>query len=706
MKRRAIRVLLVTLVMVLPLCGAAADLGSGTGAHGWRRPAYAPGELLVKYRPAVRTRTAEYFRQRWGVSILHTFAGIGVHHVKLPADMTVEEALDLYRHDTDVEYAEPNYYRHITATPNDTDYQSFLWGMTNTGQTVCPPEGTVCPPYPACVSGTPGASINAPSAWDVETDCTSVTVAIIDTGVDYNHPDLAANIASGGYDFVDNDNAPMDPNGHGTHVAGTIGAVGNNSQGVTGVCWTAQLLPLRAFDASGSGTASDIILAMEYAQNHGAKVINASYGGSQFSQAEYNEISNLNTGEVLLVAAAGNGPTNNDSTPSYPASYNLDNIIAVAATDQNDNLACFSNYGQTSVDVAAPGVNIYSAMPGRQTVFSDNFDGGDISDWTIEPASPPAHPSWGVFSPGYGGTGYSLADSPTGNYANNINISARPTNAIDLSGQTGTVLDFQLKGTILSGDYLYIEDSPDATNWTTRLGLYGSSGNWTEITVDLGNLDGTATAYFRFRLQTNGSGTADGVYIDDVKVTTAQAQDTYQFLDGTSMATPHVTGLAALVWSNAPTLTHLQVKARILNCVDRLASLSRKLVTWGRINAASSLNNVPAPPVGLSARGVSNSQINLTWATTYVGQIGFRIERKQGATDPFTEIANLPTNTSSYSDTGLTKGATYTYRIRAYTSNLSGYSAEVTATASEPSSSGGHGGGGGGGCFIDTALVK
>ena len=155
MGKRAIRILLMTLVMVLPLWGAG-DLGSGTGAFGGQRPAYAPGELLVKYKPAVRGQAAEYFRQRWGVSILHTFPRIGVHHVKLPADMTVEEALPVYRNDPGVEYAEPNYYRYIiTVPPNDTDYQALLWGMNNTGQQICPPEGNACVPD-TCVTGTRG----------------------------------------------------------------------------------------------------------------------------------------------------------------------------------------------------------------------------------------------------------------------------------------------------------------------------------------------------------------------------------------------------------------------------------------------------------------------------------------------------------------------------------------------------------------------
>jgi subtilisin family serine protease len=223
-------------------------------------------------------------------------------------------------------------------------------------------------------------------------------------------------------------------------------------------------------------------------------------------------------------------------------------------------------------------------------------------------------------------------------------------------------------------------------------------------------LDGTATAYFRFRLQTNGSLTADGVYLDNVQVTTAAVQDTYQFLDGTSMATPHVTGLSALVWANSTALSHLQVKERILNSVDRLQALSTTtpVFTQGRINAANSIRNVPAPPVGLSATAVSASQIDLTWASTYYGQIWFKIERQGGASGSFTQIADLTSTTSSYSDTtGLAGSTTYTYRVRAYTSdNPSAYSAEVSATTPAPPSGGGGGGGGGGGCFIDTALAK
>jgi subtilisin family serine protease len=697
MRMRAIRFLVVTVVMVAFLCGI--ELGSGAGVRGGRRPAYVPGELLVKCKPAVGALTAAQFERRWGVAAVRTFHDIGVHHLKLPADMTVEEALELYRSDPDIEYVEPNYYRYLTAAPNDTSF-GLLWGLS---------------------------VISAPEAWDLRTDCASVVVALIDSGVDFQHPDIAANVWSNpaevpadgidndgdvyvddvmGWDFVDGDALPMDSHGHGTHVAGTVAAVGNNARGVTGVCWTGNLMVLRVFDALGVATVSDIISAMDYARTHGAKIINASYAGENFSQFEYDGISRCNAEGILFIAAAGNEGTDNDASPSYPASYNLPNVIAVAATDEGDNLARFSNYGRTSVDVAAPGTNIYSTKPGRQTVFSDNFDDG-ISDWTVE--SP-----WGVSTNAYGGSGYSLSDSPAGNYGNNINTSAQPTNAKDLSAKVGTLLTFKLKGNIAGGDFLYVETSVDALNWTKRpvlvvdaegsgalfdSGISGTASEWADATVDLGHLDGEATAYFRFRLQTNGSDRADGVYIDEVAVTVAAANDTYQYLTGTSMATPHVSGLAALTWAGNPALTDGEVKGRILNCVDRLADLSAKVVTRGRVNAFNSLRNLPAPPVGLSARAVSNTQVNLSWANTYVDPIGFRIERKEGTAGVFTEIADLVSNAASYSDTGLKKSTTYTYRMRAYSSDhLSDYSAEVTATAEEPSSGGG--GGGGGGCFI------
>jgi subtilisin family serine protease len=288
-----------------------------------------------------------------------------IYVVHLGGTTTVADALTAYQANPFVVYAEPDYIWHADLIPNDTLFGQE-WGMNNTGQN----------------GGTPDADIDAPEAWDVTTDAPGVVVAVIDTGIKWDHPDLAANIWTNvneipnngidddgngyiddtrGWDFVNNDNNPTDDHGHGTHCAGTIGAVGNNGQGVAGVVWNVQLMPLKFLDASGSGTTSSAIKAVTYANRNGAKISSNSWGGGGFSQALYDAIkTGRDTYDTIFVAAAGNAANNNDANPSYPASYDLDNIVSVAATDRNDLLAGFSNYGATSVDLAAPGVSIVS----------------------------------------------------------------------------------------------------------------------------------------------------------------------------------------------------------------------------------------------------------------------------------------------------------------------------------------------------------
>ncbi|MFN0055447.1 MAG: S8 family serine peptidase, partial [Planctomycetales bacterium] len=269
---------------------------------------------------------------------------------------------------------QPDQIRQIAAIPNDPSFSS-LYGLHNTGQS----------------GGTVDADIDAPEAWDKTTGSAAVVVAIIDTGIDYNHPDLAANMwtnpgeiagdgldndANGfiddvyGWDFANGDANPMDDNSHGTHVAGTIGAVGNNGVGVTGVNWQTRLMALKFLDASGSGYDSDAIAALNYAammrdRGTNVRVTNNSYGGGGYSQSFYNAIAANRDAGILFVAAAGNAGTNNDSIAFYPANFAVDNVISVAATDRSDLRAYFSNYGVNTVDLAAPGVSIYSTTPGN-----------------------------------------------------------------------------------------------------------------------------------------------------------------------------------------------------------------------------------------------------------------------------------------------------------------------------------------------------
>ncbi len=251
-----------------------------------------------------------------------------------------------------VAYSEPDYVRHLTAMPNDPMYGN-LWGMPK---------------------------ISMPDAWDISMGSSDTVVAVIDTGMDMDHPDLQANLwintieipgdgvdndGNGyiddvnGWDFVTEDDDPEDGDGHGTHCAGTIGAVGNNGNQVVGVCWTASIMPLRV--GTGQGLMdSDIVDGIRYAARNGAKVLSNSYGGPGFSQTMHDAVKYANDQGCIFVAAAGNENSNNDVLPQYPAGYELPNVVAVAASDENDNLASFSNYGAASVDLAAPGVNIIS----------------------------------------------------------------------------------------------------------------------------------------------------------------------------------------------------------------------------------------------------------------------------------------------------------------------------------------------------------
>jgi subtilisin family serine protease/subtilisin-like proprotein convertase family protein len=303
---------------------------------------------------------------------------------RLPTGSNVLDVASRLSNLPGIAYAEPNYVVHVATTiPNDPQF-SGLWGLNNNGQIV---NGT---------AGATDADIDAPEAWDIAQGSASVIVGVIDTGVDYNHPDLEANIwtnpgeaagngidddANGyvddvhGWDFANGDADPFDDNGHGTHVAGTIAGVGNNGIGVVGASWNAKIMALKFLDASGNGNTADAVAALNYAsmmRSRGVdiRLTNNSYVGTSFSQTLKNAIDASGDAGMLVVAAAGNDNTNTDSVPYYPASFDSPNIISVAATDQSDAKASFSNFGANSVDLGAPGVNIYSTVPTVGSVSS------------------------------------------------------------------------------------------------------------------------------------------------------------------------------------------------------------------------------------------------------------------------------------------------------------------------------------------------
>jgi subtilisin family serine protease len=265
--------------------------------------------------------------------------------------------------------AEKDYLVFASVTPNDTSYDQ-LWGMNNTGQT----------------GGTNDADIDAPEAWNFSHGSSQTWVAVIDSGVDATHTDLQANIATNsaeiagngidddhngfvddvhGWDFYNDDKDPADDNSHGTHCSGTIGAIGNNGTGVVGVCWQVSILPVKFLGASGSGSTSDAIDAVNYATTMHVTLSSNSWGGGGYSSLLETAISNANTNGVLFVAAAGNDSSDTDTTTNYPSCYNLPNVISVAATTASDTLAYFSNYGLSTVDLGAPGYLIYSTIPSQ-----------------------------------------------------------------------------------------------------------------------------------------------------------------------------------------------------------------------------------------------------------------------------------------------------------------------------------------------------
>lgn len=460
-------------VAVVPLAGVAPEIRRGHDFH--------PRELLVKFRPTVDAELAGAMIRAAGASEVRAFrrprqlASSEVDRWRLVRTESEAARAALHRafaaHPL-VERVELNHVVRAQLTPGDPGF-GLLWGLHNTGQS----------------GGTPDADIDAPETWDLTRGAADVVVAVIDTGVAYTHPDLAANawINAGevpgngvdddgngyiddvyGYDFYNFDADPFDDHGHGTHVAGTIAAVGDNGVGVVGVTWHSRVMALKFLGFDGSGYESGAIDAILYAADMGARVMNNSWGGGPYSPALEDAIRAADEAGALFVAAAGNDSTDNDALPFYPAGYALPNVIAVAATDASDALAWFSNYGAVSVDLGAPGDLIYSTVP-------------SVGDW--------------------------CCSDPSG----------------------------------------------------------------------------------------------------------------YFYLSGTSMATPHASGAAALAFAYFPGIGHHAVRDRVLYGSDALAALADRTLTGGRLNAYRALETdtvVPAAVTDLAVTETGGHRIVLAWTAT------------------------------------------------------------------------------------------
>ena len=318
--------------------------------------------ILIKPKSQASLTALAHFHSARKSVVLHTFNRMGgVQVIHVPPGETAQGLIAQYQKSGLVEYAEPDYTVHAAANlPNDPYFsQGLLWGLYNYGQS----------------NGIAGADIGATNAWNVRTSASNIVVAVVDSGIRYTHQDLAANMwtnpidGSHGWNAITETNDPSDDNGHGTLMAGVIGAVGNNNLGVVGVAWQVQMMACVCLNANQMGNDSDVLTCINYAITNGAKIINASFSSTSYSLATSNAIVAARDAGIIVVAAPGNTSVNVDIQPTYPACLHIDNVISVAYTTRNDALGQLSDYGATNVTLAAPGDQMYSTFDSSDTSY-------------------------------------------------------------------------------------------------------------------------------------------------------------------------------------------------------------------------------------------------------------------------------------------------------------------------------------------------
>ncbi|NOT99636.1 MAG: S8 family serine peptidase [Sideroxydans sp.] len=577
---------------------------------------YAPDEIIVKFKPNVSLSARSQTALTFGAQSIQTFSDLSDFSVaKLPAGQTVTQALSVYSNDPNVEYVQPNYIYHAMAVPNDPDYAQ-LWAAKNIGQSI---TGTYPTGLPAPITGTAGDDMNLEAAWNVQTDCSSITVAVVDSGVNYNSTDLAANMWNDpagiytlhGKNFVGlGSNDPMDYYGHGTHVAGIIGAVGNNSTGTTGVCWKASIMAVRALDTTGSGFTSKIIQGIDFAVNNGAKIINMSLGGlNVFDQAYSDAITRAQSSGVLVVVAAGNEAVNNEVTLNYPCNFTHSNLLCVAALDQNYALANFSNWGASSVDIGAPGTNIRSTWAGSKVVMKDTLSSG----WIFSSTTSINGGGWGYFLFN-SGPGIATPNTSWGSRQYNAGTDDRVYKTFNLSGMAGAdvvTLSVVAAINVVNGDFFngsfnttggdpFLSGTPifSATNMKTGTSAIGTEFDITACRSATCTLGAQLTSKPATLFSTRDIGVA----IPRFNIESLTLNSTsYGTISGTSMATPEVAGVAALVWAHNPQFIYSDVINAIKQGGRTTPALAGKTTTGKAVDAMRALSYI-APPTGITVK--------------------------------------------------------------------------------------------------------
>ncbi|MFC1856735.1 S8 family serine peptidase [Thermodesulfobacteriota bacterium] len=564
---------------------------------------YKPGELLVKFKSNASQIQISNLHATLGSQVIGRMPKLRLEKLKLAEGLSEKEAIDLYSGSGLVEIVEKHVLRYPNKTPNDPLFAD-QWGLTN---------------------------IRAPQAWDITQGCPEVVIAVIDTGVDHLHPDLSDNIWRNtaelnglpgidddtnnyeddfyGWDFAgdsgleanlgDNDPMDVDVEGHGTHVAGIIAGAGNNSQGIAGICWNAKIMALKVQSDNGTSFEDwDVIEAIQYAIANGAQIVNCSFGGSDFLEIEYNAFVGLRDAGVLAVCAAGNDGLNTDDAgnENYPAGYDLDNIVSVAASTQIDTLASLSNYGLLSVDLMAPGIAIKSTVPAAG--YTDASVSYQDDSSTIElPAIGMAHAGTtdenGITALAYDcGQGYldEVPDSVNG-YIALIKRGNRDGVDFFFSQKTENA---QSKGAIAVIIYNDVVDDFDQNG-----GTLVTPGDWVPV-VSITNADGLALISL---IPNSGEPIPFPLTLINKPL---DETSSYTSISGTSMAAPHVSGVAGLVLSLDSSLSYTAVKSTLMDSVDKIFSVTDKLVSGGRLNAFNAVCEIcssNAEPGDLSCNG-------------------------------------------------------------------------------------------------------
>ena len=578
-----------------------------------------PGEVLVTFEQSAsesrRDAAVKKVRGRSSEAVGKSKGRIA--RVKLDSGQSVAEAVKELEKQPGVASAQPNYVKRLASMPNDPHFPN-LWGLNNTGQTFDNVVGQV------------DADIDAPEAWAVTQGSADIVVAVLDTGTDLLHPDLKNNlwvntgeipgngIDDDGNGYVDDvygwNTVANSPNvwddgvsGHGTHVAGTIAAQANNGIGVTGVAPKVKIMTLKVMNSSGSGSTASVRAALEYAKANGADVINGSFGSDRgIDQLEYNTLKELS---VPLVFAAGNAGYNNDSNPFYPASYDLPNIIAVGATENRDQRATFSNYGAQTVDLMAPGFYIYSTIPAAMTQSTAFQDGADnLNAWTASTSTPAYSSPWTNCTSTYKSAPASIGVLSTKAYQQD---SIMLKQGLDLRGALAPKLVADARYHLTAADYLYIyatSDQHPSRQAIANLANTSTNNAWTTLSIDLSKLAGHSNVKLELAVLNGGGATGGHIRLDNIKITESASSGSYSsayaYMQGTSMATPHVAGAAALVLSVNPNLTAAQVKSAILSTAEKKSSLTGLSVTGARLNVKSAVTSVLDPATLGSISGV------------------------------------------------------------------------------------------------------